>query len=86
MGELFSILLFIGLCFLMMRFGCGGHWHHKHRNKSNVDPVCGMTVNSGQGYTLMHEGRPYRFCTRSCLNKFESDPKHYLPLKGGRAD
>lgn len=43
-----------------------------------VDPVCGMRVEEDMGYTKMHRGHAYRFCSRDCLDKFEADPDRYL--------
>lgn len=92
MDGLLSLLLFAGLFFLMMRFGCGSHKAHGHSeinrdskngnqnepNQKHVDPVCGMDVDVDQGYGLMFRGRLYRFCHRNCLDKFEANPKSYL--------
>lgn len=45
---------------------------------SSVDPVCGMKVEQDMGYTKMHRRHAYRFCSRDCLDKFETDPDRYL--------
>jgi YHS domain-containing protein len=47
------------------------------------DPVCGMEVAPGQGYTKTHAGREYRLCSRACLDKFEANPDQYAPVQGG---
>lgn len=89
MDGLLSFLLFAGLFYFMMRFGCGAHMIHGHgahghsdkqRNKAekHIDPVCGMEVDADKGYGKMHEGQLYRFCHRNCLDKFESNPELYL--------
>lgn len=84
MEGLFSLLLFAGLFFLMMRFGCGahmvhgGHGQHDAASGNDTDPVCGMQVPAGSGYAKMHHGVLYRFCSRSCLDKFDADPQQYL--------
>jgi YHS domain-containing protein len=95
MGGLFSFLLFAGFFYLMMRFGCGAHMVHGHGSHgehehggdgavgSALDPVCGMAVGADQGYTKVHQGRQYRFCSRACLDKFESNPERYLALTEG---
>jgi YHS domain-containing protein len=92
---LFSFLLFAGLFYFMMRFGCGAHMVHGHGSHgehahggdgavgSAIDPVCGMSVAADQGYTKSHQGRQYRFCSRACLDKFEANPEQYLALKAG---
>ena len=86
MEGLLSLLLFAGLFFFIMRFGCGahmmhgGHGHDKQdKNKQkHTDPVCGMEVDVESGYGKMHEGNLYRFCSRDCLDKFEADPEKYV--------
>lgn len=92
MDGLLSLLLFAGFFYLMMRFGCGAHRVHGHANKNqkehsghdenhnskHADPVCGMEVDVDQGYGKMYQGQLYRFCHRSCLDKFDSDPEKYL--------
>lgn len=59
----------------------GGHAGHgdgrEHSATVAKDPVCGMDVAPGQGYTKVHSGREYRFCSRVCLDKFEADPGRY---------
>jgi YHS domain-containing protein len=76
----------------MMRFGCGSHMvhgHHRHehgatgRAGSSRDPVCGMDVETGRGYSEIFDGKPYRFCSRTCLDKFDAEPQRYV--QSGRA-
>lgn len=43
-----------------------------------IDPVCGMQVAADTPYRMEHDGRRYRFCTRSCLHKFQADPARWL--------
>ena len=95
MQGLFSFLMFAAFFYFMMRFGCGahmvhghgGHGGHEHGKDSAVgsaaDPVCGMAVVADQGYTKMHLGHQYRFCSRACLDKFEANPDKYLTKVGG---
>jgi YHS domain-containing protein len=88
MRGLLPLLLYAGLFYLMMRFGCGAHMVHGHgghehggngsRQGAAKDPVCGMDVQSGQGYTKNHEGRELHFCSRKCLDRFEAEPQRYL--------
>jgi len=83
MDGLLSFLLFAGFFYIMMRYGCGAHMIHGHSHASPStkifnDPVCGMEVKSDEGYGKVHEGIPYRFCTRSCLDKFDENPEAYL--------
>lgn len=105
MEGLLTLLLFAGLFYFMMRFGCGAHAVHGHGSGGHsghggggqpghgesghqevagvVDPVCGMEVAPGQGYTKTHAGREYRLCSRACLDKFEANPEHYAAVHGG---
>jgi YHS domain-containing protein len=88
MEGLLSFLLFAVFFYLMMRFGCGAHMvhggHHGHSGEGHAghgtakDPVCGMDVASGEGYSKMYESRAYRFCSRKCLDKFDAEPQRYL--------
>ncbi len=89
MRGLLTLLLYAGLFYLMMRFGCGahtvhgqgGHGQERHggaQEPSARDPVCGMKVDAGQGYTKFHDGRVLRFCSKKCLDKFEAEPQRYL--------
>jgi len=48
------------------------------------DPVCGMTVEDGQGYAAHHAGRAYRLCSRACLDKFEANPDQFAAQGGVR--
>ncbi len=93
MEGLGSFLLFAVFIYFMMRFGCGSHMRRGHgshgRGKGDasgnddkiskyVDPVCDMEVETEQGYGKMYKGTLYRFCSRSCLDKFDADPERYL--------
>ena len=47
------------------------------------DPVCGMNVDPARTkHSFAHDGRDYRFCCASCLEKFRSDPEKYLSGAG----
>ncbi len=93
MEGLLWFLIFGGLFYFMMRYGCGAHMVHGHGGHAGhggnggefVDPVCGMTVAADQGYTKTHQGSLYHFCSRNCLDKFEADPAKYLKPAGGDA-
>lgn len=83
MDGLLTFLIFAALFYLMMRFGCGAHMVHGHGSGKNdegkhIDPVCGMDVPTNEGYGKMHQGQLYRFCSRSCLDKFEAEPNRFL--------
>ena len=93
MESVLWFLLYAGLFYFMMRYGCGAHMSHgghgshgSHSGHSSgdtavKDPVCGMGVASDRGYSLMYEGHQYRFCSRKCLDQFESDPAGYVGVK-----
>lgn len=91
MDGLLSLLIFAGLFYLMMRFGCGAHMVHGHGEhgghdeggNKNIDPVCGVEVATNEGYGRMYEDTLYRFCSRDCLDKFDADPGHYLSHEKG---
>jgi YHS domain-containing protein len=91
MRGLLTLLLYAGLFYLMMRFGCGAHMVHGHGSyghkghggsgtgdSSTKDPVCGMLVEPGQGYTKTDRGRVLHFCSRKCLDSFEAEPQRYV--------
>jgi Cu2+-exporting ATPase len=42
-----------------------------------VDPVCGMPVPVDSGYAEVYDGRLLRFCSRRCLDTFDSEPQRY---------
>src|SRR5215471_2076812 len=43
------------------------------------DPVCGMNVDPAIAkHKLDYEGKPYAFCSESCLEKFKTDHGRYL--------
>jgi len=43
-----------------------------------TDPVCAMPVDpSHAAGSVVHDGRTYYFCSKSCQQKFEADPKRY---------
>lgn len=90
MEGLLSFLIFGGLFFMMMRYGCGAHvihGGHGQAGKSDVgktnhiDPVCSMVMDSHMGYGKVHEGHLYRFCSRACLDKFDAEPARYTNVK-----
>lgn len=89
MGGLLWLLIFAGLFYVMMRFGCGAHMVHGHEHGGDRgearDPVCGKNVPADRGYMKMHEGIRYRFCSRQCLDRFEAEPDRYLKAASGRA-
>ncbi len=89
--SLLWILVWGGLFFIMMRYGCGrhmmgGHGGHSHGGHGHAtpggdakDPVCGMTVDPKNAAAAgVYGGGTYYFCSTSCRDKFESAPQQYI--------
>ena len=82
-----SLLLWGGLFFVMMRYGCGAHMMGGHRHGSHgdtaaggngKDPVCGMNVSAQSAAAAsVRGGKTYYFCSASCRDKFEQAPEKY---------
>ncbi len=91
-GAFFYFMMRFGCGSHMVHGGHGGHGNGEHEGHeghsmgpgSVSDPVCGMEVDPGKGYSEMYQGREYRFCSRTCLDKFDADPTRYLSQKGER--
>ena len=102
MTALFYFIVWAGLIFLMMRFGCGAHvMGHEHRPGgvpgerapkesgllrwippvTDIDPVCGKTVQTASARPSVHDGSVYYFCSRDCRERFEAAPDLYLDNK-----
>jgi YHS domain-containing protein len=88
--QLGSLLIWGGLFFVMMRFGCGahmmgGHGHHGGDGNSGdaagtkiKDPVCGMAVDLQKSTAASrYRGKTYHFCSFTCRDKFEHEPEKY---------
>ncbi len=68
------------------------HHHHQHAvaggddhppegaevAPSLKDPVCGMAVTEQSAHRLVHDGRPYYFCSAGCQSKFATNPLRYV--------
>ena len=49
---------------------------------ANIDPVCGMAVEpSMTGSQSEYKGSIYRFCSRHCKDKFDSNPSQFVPKR-----
>lgn len=48
-------------------------------NTAAVDPVCSMTANpdTASGF-FEYQGKTYYFCSTHCLDKFRTEPEHFL--------
>ena len=42
------------------------------------DPVCGMQVDETAAYRFQHGGQVFYFCSKHCLERFQSSPENYL--------
>jgi YHS domain-containing protein len=102
MEAVVYFLLWAGLFFLVMRFGCGahvmGHGHKHHRSSADrtmpvsdggfaspekdIDPVCGMEVEAARAKSSLFGGRAYYFCSASCREKFEANPRAFAQKPG----
>ena len=84
------LLLWGGVFFVMMRYGCGAHMMGRHRHGGHgghddatpggdaKDPVCGMTVDpKNAAAAAMRGGTTHYFCSTSCRDKFEQAPEQY---------
>jgi uncharacterized protein len=61
---------------LVMAATPGGHME---RQKSAIDPVCGMTVETDRAeYRSFQKGETYYFCSAGCKETFDSDPGKYI--------
>lgn len=94
MPGLLTFLLFAGVFYLFMRVGCGAHMIHGHGGHGGhgshghgggghapsdlKDPVCGMSVRRESAISRNYDGREYWFCSRTCLEKFEANPRNYV--------
>ena len=46
-----------------------------------IDPVCGMTVEPETAAAAWeHDETVYFFCSVGCLDRFKSDPEHFLTM------
>ena len=80
-----TLIVFALVFFLLMSWGCGGRMVRGLRESGasgeragvDRDPVCGMTVAPGEGLSKEHGARTLRFCSRSCLERFEEHPEMF---------
>ncbi len=71
---------------------CCGEAHDSPLHGSEIDPVCGMLVDTSTDLKTEYQAKTYYFCNPSCLEKFKGDPEFYLiptdqrPVPEGAAD
>ncbi len=51
--------------------------------KTDVDPVCGMTVQTDTAKSAVYDGTVYYFCSANCRERFEAAPQSFV---GPKAD
>lgn len=49
------------------------------------DPVCGMQVDEKKSPTSVSEGKKYAFCSESCKEEFDANPKQYSSAAEGHS-
>ena len=92
MESLLYFLLWAGLFFVLMRFGCGAHiMGHQHEQsdgrgkgaqhpkdvgppESDVDPVCGKSVQTDRAGSALPDGTVTCFCSTDCRERFAASP------------
>lgn len=85
-----SVLLVIGVIFMMRRggMGCGsGASKHHHsdnsggvappQSESNIDPVDGNAVDPKTALTSVYQGSTYYFASRENRDRFEASPEQF---------
>jgi YHS domain-containing protein len=43
----------------------------------DIDPVCGMTVETAGAKSSVYDGHVHYFCSQECREKFETSPRSY---------
>ena len=51
---------------------------NKIKNRTVIDPVCGMSVKSPSEFYSDFKGNKYEFCSMNCRNKFVDEPIQYI--------
>ena len=46
-----------------------------------TDPVCGMRVETGEGFHRKHDGRTWWFCSTHCRDEFLASPGRFIPAQ-----
>lgn len=71
---------------------CAGGDFANSSGQTEIDPVCGMSVETSTDLKTDYQNKTYYFCNLSCVDKFKQDPKFYLiplderPVPEGAAD
>tara|TARA_R110002051_G_scaffold73771_3_gene134155 strand:- start:14728 stop:15087 length:360 start_codon:yes stop_codon:yes gene_type:complete len=51
--------------------------------ETDIDPVCGKTVQTRNSKSAVHDGHVHYFCSRECRERFEAAPDSYLGVAVG---
>jgi len=84
MSYLFAFLFVAVLLYLLAHIMPGAISLLGYRgwySTEHIDPVCGMKVKANHGYGMMYKGKLYRFCSKLCLDQFDSNQQQYLSEK-----
>lgn len=71
---------------------CAGGHSANSSGQTEIDPVCGMSVDTSTDLKTDYQNKTYYFCNPSCLDKFKQNPEFYLipldkrPVPEGAAD
>ena len=90
-AGLFFLMMRFGCGSHVMGHGHGQHEGHQGHGGSvppagagrwtppqtEVDPVCGMTVNTDGAKSSVHNGTVYYFCSAEHRDQFEANPERY---------
>ncbi len=52
--------------------------------ETDIDPVCGKAVSTGQAKATVHAGNVYYLCSRECREVFEVAPELYINRPDGK--
>ena len=101
-GGLFFLMMRFGCGSHVMGHGHGQQEEHEGHSgsvppagaarwappRTEVDPVCGMTVNTDGAKSSVYNGTVYYFCSAEHRDQFEADPARYTggkPASDARA-
>jgi P-type Cu+ transporter len=63
------------------------HQQHGAAQARELDPVCGMKVDPAHAAgKSVHEGKTYFFCSLSCKQKFDANPRAFLKPKSAKPE
>ncbi len=69
---------------MMCGSDAGGESHNEHasvKSPKDVCPVSGEAIGKDSSATYVYNGKSYKFCCPSCINKFKENPDKYIMAK-----